>query len=229
MTLKLISRAEWRAKSPSKGDVTPFTKKGIVIHWEGDGWKFPWDHSTCDDKVRNIQTYHMQNKGWSDIAYNFLVCPHGYTYEGRGLFKRSAANGDYNVNTLYYAVQCMWGIRAGVEVPTTLLAGAYDTIQYIKNNTAVGSDLLGHRDTNQTSCPGDELYAWVKYGGPNPNPSPATGALSMADAQTIQNRLETLIKAEENRYARYEAIHKETLAALNELPAKIAAAIKAAQ
>lgn len=55
-----------------------------------------------------------------------------------------------------------------------------------------------------------------------------TGDLTMADAQAIFNRLETLIKAEEARYARYEAIHKETMQALSVLPAKIAAAIKTA-
>ena len=37
----------------------------------------PMDHTRCTGVVRSIQSFHMDGNGWNDIAYNFLVCPHG--------------------------------------------------------------------------------------------------------------------------------------------------------
>ena len=34
--------------------------------------------------VRTIQNFHMDSRGWSDIAYNWLVNDQGDIFEGRG-------------------------------------------------------------------------------------------------------------------------------------------------
>lgn len=186
MTIKLITRAQWGAR-PRESGSTSIAPEGVVIHYEGDGWKFPWDHSTCDDKVRNIQAYHMDVKGWSDIAYNYLACPHGYVFEGRGWDRRSSANGDTDVNYKYFAVQCMWGIRAGAKVPNALKTAARDAIDLLRSHWPHATRLLGHRDTNQTDCPGDELYAWVKAGCPRPGivTSPGDDDLNAAEIYAL--------------------------------------------
>jgi hypothetical protein len=89
--MNLVTRAQWGAR-PRKGTPTPLNPTGATAHWEGPHMgTFP--HDQCDDKVRGIQAFHMDGRGWSDIAYNALVCPHGYVYEGRGPGVRSAANG----------------------------------------------------------------------------------------------------------------------------------------
>jgi len=166
--VKLVTRAQWGARPRGDGAATPFDPQGVAVHWEGAGWTFPWDHATCDDKVRSIQAYHMDGRGWSDIAYNFLACPHGYVFEGRGLNRRSAANGDYDVNTKWYAVQCMWGTRSG-PVTDDLLTAARDAIDYCRSQGGAGDALRGHRDLKQTDCPGDQLYTWAHSGAPRPN------------------------------------------------------------
>jgi len=168
MTIKLITRAQWGARPRGSGGATPFDPRGVALHWEGAGWSWPWSHATCDDKVRSIQAYHMDGKGWSDIAYSFLACPHGYVFEGRGLNRRSAANGDYGSNTYWYAVQCMWGSRSG-NAPAALLEAARDAIDYCRSAGGAGDALRGHRDFKSTDCPGDELYAWVRGGATRPS------------------------------------------------------------
>lgn len=180
--MQLITRAQWRARPRGAGAATPFEPKGVAVHWEGSGWTFPWDHATCDDKVRGIQAYHMDGRGWSDIAYNFLACPHGYVFEGRGLNRRSAANGDTDVNTSWYAVQCMWGTKSG-SAPEALLTAARDAIDYCRGAGGAGTLLRGHRDMQQTDCPGDQLYAWVRAGAPRPNQPPPTGEDDMTPEQ----------------------------------------------
>lgn len=34
--------------------------------------------------VRQIQTFHIESRGWFDIGYNFLIGGDGAAYEGRG-------------------------------------------------------------------------------------------------------------------------------------------------
>lgn len=165
MAIKLITRNEWGARARRAGAATPFDPRGVTIHWEGAGWTAPWDHSTCDNKVRSIQAFHMDSRGWSDIAYNFLACPHGYVYEGRGLNRRSAANGSYTTNTYWYAIQCMWGTKSG-SVPDELLNGCRDAIDYCRTKGGAGPLVNGHRDHKSTDCPGDQIYAWLKGGAP---------------------------------------------------------------
>jgi len=140
------------------------------VHWEGDGWAWPWDHSTCDNKVRGIQDFHMDGRGWSDIAYNYVNCPHGYTYEGRGYDERSSANGQNSYNYASFATQAMWGSRAGAKVPNALKDALLFSMAILRDKGNATDVVKGHRDWHSTDCPGDELYAWVKAGCPDPTP-----------------------------------------------------------
>lgn len=167
MTIRLVTRSQWGAL-PREPGTTSIAPEGTVIHWEGGGWDFPWDHTSCDDKMRAMQADHMNGThNWSDIAYNYVACPHGYVFEGRGYDRRSSANGDSDVNYKYFAVQCMWGTKSG-NAPDELKVAARDAIDYLRVMGHAGSKILGHRDTNETDCPGNELYAWVKLGAPRP-------------------------------------------------------------
>jgi hypothetical protein len=184
--MRLVTRAQWGARPRGTGSTTPFDPRGVCLHWEGAGWAWPWAHSTCDDKVRAIQAYHMDVRGWSDIAYNYLSCAHGYVFEGRGLNRRSAANGGTDQNTYWYAVQCLWGSRSGTATPE-LLTAARDAIDYCRNSGGAGDGLRGHRDLQQTDCPGDQLYGWVRRGAPRPTPPEDDMPLTDADIYKLLN------------------------------------------
>jgi hypothetical protein len=184
--MELVTRAQWGARPRDGGASTPFDPDGVAVHWVGGGWQWPWNHDSCDNKVRGIQDSHMDGNGWSDIAYNFLACPHGYVFEGRGLNRRSSANGDEDVNTDWYAVCCLWGSESG-SAPQALFTAARDAIDHCRANGGAGNALRGHRDLNQTDCPGDQLYAWVRDGAPRPA-TPPTGDIDMwTDAQISQH------------------------------------------
>lgn len=195
--MQLITRAQWGARPRGAGSITPFTPRGVTIHWEGAGWAWPWAHSTCDDKVRQIQAYHMDVREWSDIAYNFLACPHGYVFEGRGLNRRSSANGTWDANTWWYAVQCMWGSKSG-SAPQALLVAGRDAIDYCRSEGGAGTELRGHRDMQSTDCPGDQLYAWAHQGAPRPviappPPPPPEDWFDMATKADLEAVIKTVV------------------------------------
>lgn len=170
-----VSRAGWGARAPSGGrNEIGAHPKGSAIHWNGPGMGLG-SHSECTPAVQGIQRFHMDSNGWSDIAYNLLVCPHDYVYEGRGQGVGSAANGSTQANADWYAVMALVG--EGDSQP----AGLYDGVAYAANMVrgwGAGSSVCGHRDLYGTECPGDALYSKVKAGAfsggsaPTPDPTP---------------------------------------------------------
>ncbi|MFD9071065.1 peptidoglycan-binding protein [Streptomyces lasiicapitis] len=127
--------------------------------------------------MRQLQAQHMDGNGWSDVGYSFLVCNHGYVYEGRGLRRRNSANGNTALNEQDYAV-CLLVGSSGLTKPTVeQLHGARDAIEYCRSQGPAGTWLGGHRDGYATTCPGAAVYAWVEKGAPRPGggstPAPA--------------------------------------------------------
>ena len=167
-----ITRAQWGARPPRRVSRS-ISPQGITVHWGGPS---PWrngigDHSQCAGLVRGWQNFHMDGRGWSDIAYNFVVCPHGHIFEGRWAGVRSAANGTNNGNYLSYA-GCYLG---GVGDPFTDEA---------KSGFNQAAQILGlpinkvHSDWKATGCPGPQQTAWVRSGSTGsdsvPTPAPPT-------------------------------------------------------
>lgn len=130
-------------------------------------------HDKCAGKVRSIQAYHMDNKGWADIAYNFVVCPHGYVFEGRGWGKRSAANGTNICNDVYHAV-CYLGGEGDPftdQAKTGFNACRAEWARRYGRSPAV----VPHSACLSTACPGNVIRQWIASGmggGVAPAPAP---------------------------------------------------------
>lgn len=170
MTLRLVSRAEWGARpysQPSGGTLYSRARRGVKLHYLGSAYS-DRPHTQCPYQVRQIQAQHMTGNGWSDIGYSFVVCTHGYVFEGRGLKRRNSANGNTTLNEQDYAVLLLVG-SSGLTKPTTAqLDGARDAIDYCREKGPAGDWIGGHRDGYATACPGDAIYAWAKNGAPRP-------------------------------------------------------------
>jgi hypothetical protein len=125
-------------------------------------------------EVKAIRTSHLANKeeNYSDIAYNLLVCKHGYVFEGRGKRKRTGANGNQDLNRAHYAVCALLGNSGDTHPTPEMVEGIQWSIAYLRGYGA-GREIKGHRDGHATSCPGEPLYALVRSGGLEPNDSPA--------------------------------------------------------
>jgi N-acetylmuramoyl-L-alanine amidase len=101
----------------------------------------------------------MDTNGWNDIAYNFLVCKHGYVFVGRGWNVRSAATGDANSHTI---ACCFLGddTRNRDDLKD---AGRHALLDVAKDAFATEGvkRFSGHRDHTSTQCPGDEIYRYI--------------------------------------------------------------------
>jgi hypothetical protein len=177
-------RPEWGARPPRSR--TAFTADyGSTSHWEGPAMgDFP--HSSCATKVRVIQAFHMDTRGWSDIAYTALVCPHGVVYEGRWIGVRTAANGTNEGNSAAYAICYLGGVGDGF---TEAGKRAMRAVQrYLDAHGGAGPGKNCHRDWKPTECPGDLICTWVRAGMPV-TPMTPPGGLTMAQIDDIYERL----------------------------------------
>lgn len=167
--MKLVTRAElgW----PASAAPTQTSTKGTKVHYEGTevSEKLLTDHAACIAEWKAIRKSHLANtkENYSDVAYNYAACPHGYLLEGRGIGKRTGANGNQDLNRAHYAIVGLVGSE-GLTKPTDAMLGAIrDGIELLRKHGA-GNEIKGHRDGYATDCPGGPLYAWVQKGAPRP-------------------------------------------------------------
>lgn len=166
--MEIIPRSAWGADPPrarypiAHGNAT----EGVFVHYTSSPYDTADDHAKCAGRVKGIQDFHQgPSRGWSDIAYSFLVCQHGYVFEGRGFGIQGAHTLGYNSRA--HAVCFLGGDRARRDDVTDKGRAALGRIirEILTRYSEGHGQVRGHRDVNPTSCPGDELYGWVKAKG----------------------------------------------------------------
>jgi peptidoglycan hydrolase-like protein with peptidoglycan-binding domain len=160
-------------------------KGGVFIHYMGSRFSFSPDSETdCRKKIAGMFPSDWEEAG--DIMYNFLVCPHGKIYEGRG-YERGEANGGAFIdvdrtrslgrNTAFYSIQ---GMLAKSDRPTSaMLASMRNLVWHLRHEVAdhqtAGGLIYPHSAGGwPTECPGEYLTPLAKQGAyldPDPKSS----------------------------------------------------------
>lgn len=170
-------RRAWKA-APPKGDYEPQTPERLTLHHtEG---RYTTTLADTLQEVKVIQDFHMNGRGWTDIAYHYLIDSQGNIVEGRPELVIGAHAGDIEKNTNNVGIVLLGSHHPPKNDPVTAAAqdafiqlGRYFVARYrIKPST-----LKGHRDLKSTDCPGDVLYALLPR---------LRGILSMPDPRAIQ-------------------------------------------
>lgn len=163
MSYEYVTREEWGAR-PARWNpaIRVVRRRYLKVHWTV-GCVERGAHRNCADTVRGIQRFHMDVRGWSDIAYGEVVCPHGYVFEGRGPARRSAANGTATLNYRHEAIACISAPACPVTEKQLDALGAR-----LRDRRAL--EVLNHSDGYATACPGPLLTRWVReHGWIDPN------------------------------------------------------------
>src|SRR5687767_9747541 len=102
----ICTRPCWGARAPSGITYMSALSRAIIHHTAGSG-DWTTNYETAKARVRGIQNYHMDNNGWGDIGYHFLVSAGGHIFEGRhasmGSLPRGAHDG-CNANSFGFNV-----------------------------------------------------------------------------------------------------------------------------
>jgi peptidoglycan hydrolase-like protein with peptidoglycan-binding domain len=158
--MNIIDRAEWGARAPKRVDrVSPSARRLFVVHYSG---------GPADQSVRAIQDWCMDDRGFNDVDYNWLVRgTTGQIYEGRGWDVIGSHTKGHNTE----------GIGVCVISPGPISDAAKDSVRalYATAVRRAGHSLAikGHRELDKTTCPGSMIFAWIRAGGIHQHPGTA--------------------------------------------------------
>lgn len=160
--MKLVSRKAWGA-SPARDRAyqDPRSVKEIFLHYSespSPGSSF----AAQAQAIRNIQSFHQgAQRGWSDVAYNYLVinAARSRVFVGRGARVIPAAQANHNTNTIAVCVVMESGDRLHWATKLQLRRLIWRLRRKtIRKNVPVRP----HSAVTQTSCPGDQIRAFIR-------------------------------------------------------------------
>lgn len=150
MALTIVAREDWGARPPKRRHNIPVPTRDLVQH-----------HTVGDYRgaagIRAIQNFHMDGRGWSDIAYSFVIDRRNLTiYEGRGF--GVAGGHTKGHNTTSHAI-CVTG-NFDLYQPSDDLLRVIAALVRFGADQGKWPDRItgGHRDFGSTACPGKYLY-----------------------------------------------------------------------
>ena len=163
----VVSRTAWGAPDAERSpDWIPAYQipSHLIVHHTGE---FPGTSGTSD--LQGIWNYHATVRGWGDIGYNYVIDVSGRIYEGRAGGDLVAGAHTHGFNTGSIGIALIGNFEAGVPPAPMLrslrrlaasLADRYGiSVDAIGETDGVrAANLAGHRDYNQTDCPGLNVY-----------------------------------------------------------------------
>ena len=160
------TRDEWGARPRRYRNSIRSTENGVFDHHSVTGI------APASSIVRAIQNFHMDVRGWSDIAYSFLIAQDGAIYEGRGFGTAGGHTAGFNFTS--HAL-CFIG-NSDVDQPTEICQRAGDAVFRALEQMYGAQRSRGHRDVAATGCPGAKVYAELPRpfitSAPTPPPDP---------------------------------------------------------
>ncbi len=179
----LIGRSDWGANESLRSGRPSYNDSLKQVHVHHTVNANNYSRGDVPALIRGMYAYHTQSLGWSDIGYNFLVDRFGRTYVGRaggaGKLVRGAHTLGFNHNST--GISCIGNLEAG-SPSSAMLSGvaalaawklsiyggkprgkvrvrSEGSDKYAAGRTVELPVIDGHRDTNDTACPGSNLYA----------------------------------------------------------------------
>ncbi|GAA0967328.1 hypothetical protein GCM10009555_010870 [Acrocarpospora macrocephala] len=164
---RIYLREEWEARPPkSKAVVLNRVPDKLIVHHTAT-----LNHDETSLKAafglsRAIQRYHMRHNGWDDIGEQFTISRGGHVMEGRNRTMRAvrrwrhvvgAQAADHNRHTLGIETE---GTYMDELPPQRAVDALLRLLTWLCWHYELEPDtaIIGHRDVNATSCPGDKLY-----------------------------------------------------------------------
>lgn len=150
-------RKDWGARKPRATTYQGPPREAFIHHDDYD----PRPYNHLEEQIahmRQLQNLHMDERGWSDIGYHWVVfqaygnIPGPRAFCGRASWHVPAAQLGHNTGTLAICV-------VGQEI--TLQPETRKLIIKLLNRYKKIQTLGGHRDVTPTSCPGNSLYSQV--------------------------------------------------------------------
>lgn len=158
-TLEVIERVGWEAAEPGPGmighDISLLTVHHTALKLT--------DNRLAPARLLAHQRFHQGDRGWPDLAYHFAIDQAGNIYEGRSLEYRGDTATNYDPTGHFLVV--LEGNFDEQAVPDRQQSSMVDLLAWAAVEYAADpSEIRGHRDYAETSCPGNAVYSLIAAG-----------------------------------------------------------------
>ncbi len=211
-------RADWGADLPPRGPLEPEQPgdvRFLLVHHSVSVNDYPPE--AVPEELRSFFRLHTApEKGWADIAYNFLVDRFGGIWEGRAGSLEAPIRGDATGGSQGFALLCCFigdhrtaapspeaqasmvsllawlAERYGVDPRpgTTTTFTSRGSNRWPSGTPVTTTTIAGHRDMSKTVCPGDAAYHLVRNDFPA-RVTAATGTVAVEPTSSSTSPPET--------------------------------------
>ncbi|GGK17848.1 hypothetical protein GCM10008955_09130 [Deinococcus malanensis] len=163
----ISSTTTWKAQPP-KEPITLLDARPtrIIVHHTASANVTDYSQAQAFSLARSIQQSHF-DRGWIDSGQQFTISRGGYVVEGRHRSLEAAQGGTRHVRGAH--CDGFNDVSVGIENEGTYMtvsppAGQYSALVSLcawlcQQYGIPATELYGHRDFNNTACPGDLLYS----------------------------------------------------------------------
>lgn len=179
----MLTRKKWGADESWRSGSPTYNKTLQQVHVHHTASGNDYGEADVPALLRGFYRYHTKSLGWSDIGYNFLVDKFGRIWVGRSGGPAKLVRGAHTLgfNATSTGISVIGNYDSVSPTPQIISAvaalAAWKIAPYgldplgSATVTSEGSDKFrarrvvslpvidGHRDTNDTACPGGRLYA----------------------------------------------------------------------
>lgn len=153
-TVPIVCRDAWGARPPA-GDAPSHSIRQLTVHHSAAA---ATDTTQGPGHLRGYQAFHVDDRGWPDIAYHVAVDRAGVVYRLRDWDTVGDTGTDYDPAGHFLLL--LDGNFDAHDVTKEQLEAAARVLAWAAAHFDVGLETVsGHRDHASTACPGDALYA----------------------------------------------------------------------
>jgi hypothetical protein len=167
-TPRVYSRAGWRARPPAAPiQVLDHAPDHVVVHHTASPNTTGTTLSDAFALSEWIQRLHMDDRGWDDAGQHLTISRGGHVMEGReqtltSITERRLVHGAQVLHENSHTIGIEnEGTYLTAPVPAALWLSLVNTCAWLCRTYGLDPAvaIVGHRDYNDTECPGDVLYA----------------------------------------------------------------------
>jgi hypothetical protein len=153
--LEINSRSTWGARASRCSSSLGKVYRMAIHHTETP----TNDTLSTAARLRQIQSYHMDVRGWCDIGYHYLVSRDGRIWEGRPQALLGSHAGGANTGNIGIAIIGDHDVTPVTDLEASTVATLIRQLADRHGLATTRGVVKGHRQYKSTSCPGDKLVA----------------------------------------------------------------------
>ncbi|WP_433178819.1 peptidoglycan recognition protein family protein [Actinoallomurus sp. CA-150999] len=166
-TPRVYTRKEWGARTPKRPPrVLDRAPDHIIVHHTASPNVPDMSRAHAFALSRQIQRDHMESNGWDDIGEQLTISRGGHVMEGRAGSLQAIQEGRLVVGaqSLHHNKHTIGIENEGTYLKDDVPDGLWESLVEVcvwlctAHQLDPSVAIIGHRDYNQTDCPGDVLH-----------------------------------------------------------------------